>query len=164
MGDDRTTDRRLVSIEHIESAIRIVRDHKVILDSTLAALYEVNVRILNQAVRRNIERFPRDFMFQLTDEEAASLRSQIVTLEPGRGRHRKYLPYAFTEQGVAMLSSVLRSRSAVQVNIEIMRLRASAADAPDQRRPQQEARSAREKYDAQFRVVSTLSASSCAHR
>ena len=72
MADDRSTDRQLVAIEHIESAIRIVRDHKVILDSTLAALYEVKVKILNQAVRRNIERFPRDFMLQPTDEEAAS--------------------------------------------------------------------------------------------
>ena len=100
------------------------------LDEDIAVLYEVEVKVLNQAVRRNIERFPDDFMFQLTREEAANLRSQIVTsslrsqsvtLKGGRGQHRKYPPYAFTEQGVAMLSSVLRSQRAVQVNIEIMR-------------------------------------------
>ena len=121
MADDWSTDRRLVSIEQIGGAVRIVRGHKVILDATLAALYEVEVRILNQAVSRNMGRFPDDFMFRLTVEEATSLRSQIVILDGGRGRHRKYLPLAFTEQGVAMLSSVLRSRRAVQVNIEIMR-------------------------------------------
>ena len=87
----------------------------------LAALYEVDIKSLNQAVKRNRARFPSDFMFRLTREEAESLRSRIVTLERGRGRHRKYLPYAFTEQGVAMLSSVLRSSHAVRVNIEIMR-------------------------------------------
>src|SRR5207249_8224026 len=78
-------------------------------------------KVFNQAVKRNKSRFPSDFMFQLTKEEFDNLRSQIVTLETGRGRHRKYLPYAFTEQGVAMLSSVLRSKRAVNVNIEIMR-------------------------------------------
>ena len=97
------------------------------LDADLAKLYGVEVKVLNQAVKRNIERFPADFMFQLAREEAAALRSQIVTLddastEPrGRGRYAKYLPYAFTEQGVAMLSSVLKSKRAVQVNVEIMR-------------------------------------------
>ena len=82
----------------------------------------MDIKSLNQAVKRNRARFPSDFMFQLNAPEAESLRSQIVTLERGRGRHRKYLPYAFTEQGVAMLSSVLRSSRAVGVNIEIMRV------------------------------------------
>jgi hypothetical protein len=92
------------------------------LDADLAALYQVPVKRLNEQVARNRERFPEDFTFQLTGDEAASLRSQIATLKAGsRGRHRKYLPYVFTEQGVAMLSSVLRSPRAVQVNIEIMR-------------------------------------------
>lgn len=109
------------------------------LDADLAQLYGVEVKVLNQAVKRNIARFPDDFMFRLTREEWTALRSQIdtldtansaepltsrsqnVTLDAGRGRHRKYLPYAFTEQGVAMLSSVLRSQRAVNVNIEIMR-------------------------------------------
>ena len=90
-------------------------------DSDLAGLYEVKTKVFNQAVRRNIERFPDDFMFLLTKEEYRALRSQIVTLETGRGQHRKYLPYAFTEQGVAMLSSVLKSRRAIQVNIQIIR-------------------------------------------
>lgn len=95
------------------------------LDAELAALYGVTPKALNQAVKRNMERFPADFMFQLDRDEAGLLRSQIVTLKPAgqsrQGRHRKYLPYAFTEQGVAMLSSVLRSKRAVQVNVEIMR-------------------------------------------
>ena len=100
------------------------------LDEDLAVLYEVEIKALNQAVKRNLERFPDDFMFQLTADEFAdlksqtgnsSLRSQTVTLKSGRGQHRKYLPYAFTEQGVAMLSSVLRSERAIHVNIEIMR-------------------------------------------
>jgi len=86
-----------------------------------AALYGVETRTLNQAVQRNMSRFPDDFMFQLTEDEAESLRSQVVILNVGRGRHRKFLPYAFTEQGVAMLSSVLRSPRAIAVNIEVMR-------------------------------------------
>lgn len=93
----------------------------MLLDSDLASLYGVTTKGLNQAVRRNPERFPPDFMFQLTAEEARLLRSQTVTLKLGRGYHRKYRPYAFTEQGVAMLSSVLRSPRAVRVNVEIMR-------------------------------------------
>ena len=89
------------------------------LDTDLASLYDVEIKVLNQAVKRNLERFPADFMFQLTVEEVDLLRSQFVTLK--RGQHLKYLPYAFTEQGVAMLSSVLRSERAVQVNVAIMR-------------------------------------------
>lgn len=118
---------------HIESLIRVIRGQQVMLDSDLAILYSVETKALNQAVKRNINRFPEDFMFQLTKEEAACLRSQIVTLnnglEPlrsqivtskGKGGTR-YLPYAFTRNGVAMLSSVLRSETAVGVNIRIMR-------------------------------------------
>jgi ORF6N domain len=93
----------------------------VLLDSELAALYQVETKALTRAVRRNIDRFPADFMYQLTDEETRSLRSHFGTLKTGRGTHRKYAPYVFTEQGVAMLSSVLGSKRAVQVNIEIMR-------------------------------------------
>jgi len=91
------------------------------LDSDLAELYEVETKVFNQAVKRNIERFPTDFMFQLTENEYASLRSQFVTLDNGRGKHRKYLPYAFTENGVYMLSAVLKSKVAIEVSIEIMR-------------------------------------------
>ena len=106
----------------IEGLIYEVRGHRVMLDSDLAALYGVETRELNQAVSRNLQRFPEDFMFQLTGEEFDSLRSQIVILETGRGRHRKYVPRVFTEQGVAMLSGVLNSPRAVRVNIEIMRV------------------------------------------
>ena len=111
----------LVSTEKIESKIYIIRGQKVILDRDLAMLYGVETKVLNQAVRRNIARFPRDFMFQLVKEEADFLRSQFVTLESGRGRYSKYMPYAFTEQGVAMLSSVINSERAIHVNIAIMR-------------------------------------------
>ena len=111
----------IIPIERIERTIIVLRGHRVILDENLAELYEVEVKVLNQAVKRNSERFPEDFMFRLNDEEALFLRSQIVTIKHGRGQHRKYHPLAFTEQGVAMLSSVLRSTRAVRVNIEIMR-------------------------------------------
>jgi len=111
----------VVGVEDISRAILVVRGHKVLLDADLAALYGVDTRVLLQAVKRNRERFPADFMIQLTAAEWAALRSQIVTLKRGRGQHRKYLPYAFTEQGVAMLSSVLKSARAIAVNIQIMR-------------------------------------------
>lgn len=144
----------LVPAERIESRILLIRSHKVMLDEDMAALYEVEVKVLNQAVKRNIERFPKDFMFQLTAEEAARLRSQTVTLKAGRGQHRKYSPYAFTEQGVAMLSSVLRSKRAVQVNVEIMRafvrLRRMLATHEDLARKLD---ALEKKYDAQFKAV-----------
>ncbi len=98
-----------------------IRGHKVLLDFDLAELYNTETRILKQAVRRNSSRFPKDFMFELTEEEWISLRSQIVTLKTGRGQHSKYLPFAFTEQGVAMLSSVLNNERAIEINIAIMR-------------------------------------------
>ena len=105
----------------IQKLIYEIRGHKVMLDSDLARLYEVETRILNQAVKRNIERFPEDFMFQLTEEEFRLLgvRSQFVISPKGGGR--QYFPYVFTEQGVAMLSGVLKSKRAVDVNIQIMR-------------------------------------------
>lgn len=106
---------------HVEKRIFVIRGHRVMLDSDLAELYGVPTKRLNEAVHRNAMRFPEDFMFQLTTEESDPLRSQIATIKPGRGRHRKYLSYVFTEQGVAMLSSVLNSERAVQVNISIMR-------------------------------------------
>jgi len=108
-----------IKTESISSLIHFIRGEKVILDSDLARRYEVPTKVLKQAVRRNITRFPLDFMFELTENEADSLRSQIVTLK--RGQHLKYLPFVFTEQGVAMLSSVLNSDNAIQVNIAIMR-------------------------------------------
>jgi len=112
--------QKIITVERIKHKIIILRGHKVMLSTDLAELYQVEARALIQAVKRNRERFPEDFMFQLTWEEADSLRSQFVTLKK-RGSHIKYLPYAFTEQGVAMLSSVLKSRRAVLVNIAIMR-------------------------------------------
>ena len=109
------------SLTTIQHKILDIRGHKVILDRDLAAMYGVETKVLNQAVKRNIERFPIDFMFQLDVQEMESLRTQIVTLKIGRGKHSKYLPYAFTEHGVAMLSGVLKSPTAVQVNIAIIR-------------------------------------------
>ncbi len=110
----------LISNRKIEQMIHFVRGHKVLLDSGLADLYGVTTEALNQSVRRNRERFPEDFMFRLTEQESQSLRSQIVISKKGRGG-RRYLPYVFTEQGVAMLSGVLHSKRAVQINIAIMR-------------------------------------------
>ena len=116
-----TKSKAPVLVEGIVRAILVLRGHKVLLDTELAALYDVSVKRFNEQVRRNRQRFPADFMFQLTAEESRALRSQIATLKSSRGQHRKYLPYAFTEQGVAMLSSVLRSGRAIAVNIQIMR-------------------------------------------
>jgi len=116
-----------IAVEVIATRILELRGKRVMLDRDLAKLYGVAAKVLNQAVKRNIKRFPEDFMFQLSWEEVASLRSQIVTLNKSkpessrRGKHIKYLPYAFTEHGVAMLSSVLNSERAIQVNILIMR-------------------------------------------
>jgi hypothetical protein len=109
-----------VPVEHIAQSILILRGQKVLLDADLAALYGVATKVLVQAVKRNLERFPEDFMLRLTAKEWAALRSQFVTSNEGRGG-RQYAPYAFTEQGVAMLSSVLKSTRAITVNIEIMR-------------------------------------------
>ena len=114
--------KEVMVLESIENRIFIIRGHKVMLSTYLAKLYEVETKALVQAVKRNVERFPEDFMFQLTWEEAQRSRSQIVTLNVSRGRNIKYLPYAFTEQGVAMLSTVLKSKRAIQVNIAIMRV------------------------------------------
>ena len=113
MSDD------VIVVDQIARTIIVLREQKVLLDADLARLYGVTTRVLNQAVKRNADRFPADFMFRLTAEEARRSRSQFVTLK--RGENIKYRPYAFTEQGVAMLSSVLRSGQAVQVNIAIMR-------------------------------------------
>ena len=111
---------KLVSIEVIQNKIYLIRGQKVMFDRDLAELYGVLTKNLNKAVRRNLERFPEDFMFQITKEEVERSRFQIGTLN--RGQNIKYLPFVFTEQGVAMLSSVLKSKSAVHVNIQIMRV------------------------------------------
>lgn len=107
------------SLLPIESLIHVIRGQQIMIDSDLARLYGVETKRLKEQVRRNINRFPEDFMFELTKEEC--LRSQNATLNAGRGRHLKYMPFAFTENGVAMLSSVLKSSTAIEVNIRIMR-------------------------------------------
>ncbi len=111
----------LGSLEQVEQHIHLIRGQKVMLDSDLAELYEIKTKRLNEQIKRNPDRFPEDFMFQLNHMEYDALRSQFVTLETGRGKHAKYLPYVFTEQGVAMLSSVINSEKAIQLNIAIMR-------------------------------------------
>jgi len=144
--------KALIPAKRIEHSILIIRDHKVMLDADLAELYGVETRVLTQAVRRNIDRFPEDFMFQLSPEEFRILRSQSVTSSQWGGR--RYPPYAFTEQGVAMLSSVLNSERAIQVNIEIIRAfvrlrRLLASHAALSRRLDE----LEKKYDARFRAV-----------
>ena len=149
----RMSERAPVAVERIARAIHRLRGHNVMLDSDLADLYDVQVKVLNQAVKRNRKRFPPDFMFRLTVHEAESLRSQIVTSKPRRGG-RRTAPYAFTEQGVAMLSSVLRGSRAIRVNIAIMRafirLRVMLASNADLARKLD---ALEKKYDARFEVV-----------
>lgn len=149
---ERRVKENLVPLERIERTIILIRNHKVILSADLAVLYGVEPRALIQAVKRNKDRFPEDFMFQLTREELVHLKSQIVTSSWGGVRRAN--PYAFTEQGVAMLSSVLRSKKAVQVNIEIMRafvnLRKLLATHADLAR---KIEGIEKKYDHQFKVV-----------
>lgn len=138
----------------IERMIFFIRGQKVLLSYDLAKLYEVEPRALVQAVKRNQQRFPSDFMFQLTEKENELLRSQFVTLEKGRGKFSKYLPYAFTEQGVAMLSSVLKSERAIQVNIEIMRTFARLRELLLSHKELSHKLSKLEKkYDTQFKIV-----------
>lgn len=153
--------KNLVPTERIGEKIFVIRDEKVMLDSDLAELYGVETGTLNRAVKRNIERFPEDFMFQLAQEEFDALRCQFGTsnlrsqfgISKKKGG-RRYLPYVFTEQGVAMLSSVLRSKQAAQVNIEIMRafvrLREMMSTHKDLARKLD---ALEKKYDAQFRAV-----------
>jgi hypothetical protein len=153
---------RIESSERIEKSILLIRRQRVMLDSDLAELYGVPTKVLNQAVRRNQTRFPQDFMFQLTQQEFQSLRSQIVTssfksqiaISSADWGGRRHPPYAFTEQGVAMLSSVLRSKRAVHANIEIMRAfvrirQILASNTQLARRLD----ALEKKYDAQFKVV-----------
>jgi hypothetical protein len=145
----------MIPAERIERAILLIRGHKVMLDSDLAALYGVETKSLVRAVKRNLERFPADFMFQLTTEEFERLWGQFWPTNVAQGRGgRRYAPYAFTEQGVAMLSSVLRSSRAVAVNVEIMRafvrLRQMLTSHADLARKLE---NLEKKYDAQFKIV-----------
>lgn len=152
--------RLAVTAKSLESRILYLRGQPVLLDTDLAELYGVTTKALNQAVRRNIGRFPSDFLYSLSGTEAkevSRLRSQNVTLNPGRGAHRKYSPFAFTEYGVAMLSSVLRSKRAIQINIEIMRafgrLRGLASLHSDLARRLGELEKKAVQHDVQFRAV-----------
>jgi hypothetical protein len=154
MAKKKAASRSVIPAERIEQAIYLIRGHKVMLDTDLAHLYGVETFNLNKAVKRNLERFPGDFMFQLTTDEWDSLKFQIGMSKPrGRGG-RRTAPYAFTEQGVAMLSSVLKSRQAAMVNVEIMRafvrLRQWLATHKDLARKLE---SLEKKYDRQFKVV-----------
>ena len=146
-----TKQKSIVPSARIERAILMIRGEKVMLDQDLAELYEVETKVLVQAMKRNIDRFPEDFMFQLTTDEFTDLRSQIVTSSWGG---RRTAPYAFTEQGVAMLSSVLRSSRAVKVNVEIIRafvrLRRMLESHADLARKLE---TLERKYDRQFKVV-----------
>ncbi|MEI8373790.1 MAG: ORF6N domain-containing protein [Planctomycetota bacterium] len=147
-----TDGRSPIPVERIEQSILLVREHKVMLDSDLASLYEVETKVLVRAVKRNLDRFPEDFMFQLSKEEFDDLRCHFGTSSAWGGR--RYAPYAFTEQGVAMLSSVLRSPRAVAVNVEIMRafvrLRQMLASNADLARKLD---TLEKKYDDQFQIV-----------
>ena len=163
-------DGLLPSLDVIASQVLTLRGRRVLLARQLAVLYGVETKVLNQAVKRNADRFPADFMFQINGTEMASLRSQFVTLDgtdselpealrsqfvtSSKGAHSKYLPYAFTEQGIAMLSSVLKSERAVAVNIEIMRtfikLRGMLSEHKDLKR---ELTALERKYDENCRVV-----------
>ncbi len=111
----------LIPVDQIGRSILVLRGRRVLLDSDLARIYGVETRVLNQAVKRNMERFPVDFRFHLTTAEAAALRSQIVILEPGRGKFVKFLPYAFTEHGAIMAAAVVNSPQAVEMSIYVVR-------------------------------------------
>ncbi len=141
----------VIPVETIETRIFLIRGKKIMLDKDLAELYAVKTKVLLQAVKRNKNRFPQDFMFQLDQKESENLRSQIVTSSWGG---RRYNPYAFTEQGVAMLSSVLNSKRAIMVNIQIMRtftkLREMIESNKDLKRRFEDLE---KKYDKQFQIV-----------
>ncbi|MDO8536019.1 MAG: ORF6N domain-containing protein [Candidatus Omnitrophota bacterium] len=143
--------KKFISTDKIESKIFQIRGKRIMLDSDLAELYEVHTKVLLQSVKRNLKRFPEDFMFRLTSEEMANLRSQIVT---SRWGGRRYLPFVFTQEGVAMLSSILNSERAIFVNIQIMRvfvgLRRAAVTYAGLKRKIDDME---EKYDGQFAIV-----------
>ena len=142
-----------ISPEEIVAKIFVFRGKKVMLDNDLASLYGVQTKMLNQAVRRNLSRFPEDFMFRVTEEEVVNLRSQFVTSSSMYGG-RRYLPYVFTEQGVAMLSSVLNSPRAIHVNIEIMRTFAKIREMVlSHKELSQKIDEMEQKYDKNFAIV-----------
>jgi hypothetical protein len=144
----------LTTTEFTATKIFFLRDEKVLLDADLAILYGIETKVLKQAVRRNIERSPEDFLFELSPEEWNSLRSQIVTLEKGRGKYSKYPPFAFTEQGVAMLSGILNSPRAIETNIAIMRTFVTLRRLMESNKDlAQKIRQLEKKYDQRFKLV-----------
>jgi len=144
----------LIPAERIERSILLIRGQKVLLDSDLASLYGVTTKRLNEQVKRNAERFPVDFMFQLNAEEYKALRSQLATLKTGRGQHRKYRPYVFTEHGAIMAANVLNSPRAIEMSVYVVRafvrLREVLTTHKDLARKLEELE---QKYDAQFKTV-----------
>ena len=150
--DSMTKELTLTQQEIIENKIYLIRGHKVMLDKDLAGLYGVTTGNLNKAVKRNMDRFPQDFMFQLNETEINSSSFHIGSLK--RGYNIKYLPYVFTEQGIAMLSSVLKSKKAVQVNIQIMRTFAKIRELMMVHKDlRQRIGELEKKYDSQFKIV-----------
>lgn len=144
----------LITVDFVASKIHFLRGEKVIFDSDIAVLYGIETKVLKQAVRRNLARFPEDFMFELTEEEWSALRSQIVTLEKGRGKYSKYPPFAFTEQGVAMLSGILKTKRAIEVNIAIMRTFVALRKLMESNKElANKIKQLEKKYDQQFNVV-----------
>ena len=152
-------EENLTFIEEIEEKIYLVRGQKVMLDSDLAEVYQVETKMLNRAVKRNIDRFPEDFMFRLTDEETKSLRFQIGTSNKGRGG-RRYLPYAFTEHGAVMLASVLNSPTAIAASIRVIKafvkMRSILALHEDLAERIEKLESVTDAHDQNFAVVSQL--------
>lgn len=157
--DDKTSQKDLMIIESIADKIYIVRGQKVMLDSDLAQVYQVETKMLNRAVKRNLDRFPEDFMFQLTDEETKSLRFQIGTSNTGRGG-RRYSPYVFTEHRAVMLASVLKSQIAVDVGIQVVRafiqMRTVLMLHRDLAERVEELENVADKHGEKFKVVSHL--------
>ena len=155
MNKKNREDKEVIPVERITQSILFLRGHKVMLSPDLADLYSVETRILVQAVKRNVERFPEDFMFQLSAEEYEILKSQnVISKIKGRGGAHRARPYAFTEQGVAMLSSVLRSNRAVRVNIEIMRAFVRLRQMLESHKElSKKLETLEKKYDVQFKVV-----------
>jgi hypothetical protein len=159
MADKNKTEKDLVVFEQIENKIYNIRGQRVMLDSDLAEIYQVATRVLNQAVKRNLHRFPEDFMFQLTKDETESLTSQFVTSNKQRGG-RRYLPYAFTEHGAVMLASVLNSPTAIEASIKVVRafvkMRSILALHQDLADRIDELEKATDKHDQKFAVVFQL--------
>ncbi|CAN5611999.1 ORF6N domain-containing protein [soil metagenome] len=159
MASKGNQETNLTVIEGIEEKIYLIRGQKVMLDSDLSAIYQVQTKVLNQAVKRNLHRFPEDFMFQLAENEAKSLRSQFVTSNKGRGG-RRYLPYVFTEHGAVMLATVLNSPTAIEASIKVVRafvhFRTIVMLHKDLAERIEELEQVVDKHDEKFKVVSHL--------